>query len=71
MSKRPQVDFGQQISKRTGGGGRGEGGDKEGTTTDSLSLLTPTHLLSHWPTRLSPHPGVQRGSANSFLVLFH
>lgn len=54
-----------------GRGGRGEGGDKGGTTTDSLSLLTPTHLLSHWPTRLSPHPGVQRGSANSFLVLFH
>lgn len=24
MSKRPQVDFGQQISKRTGGGGEEE-----------------------------------------------
>ena len=49
-----------------------EGGDKERTTTtDSLLLLTPTHLLSHWPTQLSPHPGVRRGSANSFLVLFH
>lgn len=70
MSKRPQVDFGQQISKRTGGEEEREE-IKGGTTTDSLSLLTPTHLLSHWPTQLSPHPGVQRGSANSFLVLFH
>lgn len=50
---------------------RGEGGDKGGTTTDSLLLLTPTHLLSHWPPRLSSHSGVRRSSANSFLVLFH
>lgn len=43
----------------------------KGTTTDSILLLTPTHLLSHWPTQLSSHPGVQHSSASSFLVLFH
>ena len=43
----------------------------KGATTDSRSLLTPTHLLSHWPTQLSSRSGAQRGSANSFLVLFH
>lgn len=43
----------------------------KGTTRDSFLLLTPTYLLSHWPTQLSSHSGVQHNSANSFLVLFH
>lgn len=68
MSECPQVDFwSTEIKARE----EEEREEIKGTTTDSFLLLTPTHLLSHWPTQLSSHSGVQHSSANSFLVLFH
>lgn len=45
------------------------GREIKGTTTDSPSLLTPTHLLSHWPTQLSSHSGVRRSSSQQLSCL--
>lgn len=66
----PKSIFGHRESKERGEKkGRIEGGDKAGvgTTADSLSLLTPAHLLSHWPAQLSPHSGARPAPASSFL----
>lgn len=78
MSKMsPKSIFGQQESKERK---KEKGEEREeikrgvgvgGTTADSLLLLTPTHLLSHWPTQLSSHSGAWPAPANSFLVLLH
>lgn len=79
MSKMsPKSIFGQQESKERK---KEKGEEREeikrgvgvggGTTADSLLLLTPTHLLSHWPTQLSSHSGAWPAPANSFLVLLY